>query len=291
MTLIAQKLRLKGQRFDLQIQRTITQPPDAPRLVVVSFQPNESTREILRVCIESIQRYTPEPHELWIVDNNSPAENTDWLLKLPNINVVLNRTQPIPPEGRRWWKPEPRSFSWGSYDNAIALEIAIRLIDPQTRYLMTLHQDILVCHAGWLSFLKSKIQGKVGASGVRLDTQRTPEGILHVLGYLVDFQLFKRLKLDFYPALPQYDVGDRVTIHLRKAGYEVFHCHNTLHEPELIPKAPPHFQELYMDRVFDDDWNVFFLHLGRGVRKSEGYHTKGTMPEDWIHFAETYLLS
>ena len=25
-----------------------------------------------------------------------------------------------------------------------------------------------------------------------------------------------------------------------------------------------------VDRAFDDDWNIIFLHLGRGIRKSTG---------------------
>lgn len=290
MSLSSQILRLKGQRYQLQIQRTQPQPIEAPRLVVVAFQPNRATQEILRVCIETIQRYTPEPHELWIVDNNSPAENTQWLLDVPNINVVLNRTSPVPPAGRRLWKPEKPSHAWGSYGNAAALEIGARLVDPQTQYLMTLHQDIMPCQEKWLTFLKSKIGGKTGASGVRLDRQRTPEGVLHVLGYMVDFQLFQKLKLDFFPQLPQYDVGDLVTIRLRKAGYEVAACPNTLHNPELIETISSPLKELHVDRSFDDDGNVIFLHLGRGVRKSEGVHTTGTTPEAWVRFAKEQLL-
>ena len=87
---------------------------------------------------------------------------------------------------------------------------------------MTLHMDTMPCRTGWLSFLQSELGDGIGAAGVRMDRARTPEGVLHVLGCLVDFQLFRRLKLDFLPQLPQYDVGDRVTRALREAGYGVF---------------------------------------------------------------------
>lgn len=284
------KLRIDGQTYHLKVTRRLQQPPDAPRLVIVGFQPNAQTREILQVCIQAIQRYTSEPHELWVVDNCSPEENTHWLLENPTLNVILNRTEPIPPAGRRLWKPEKRDFSWGSYGNAVALEIGVRLINPQTHFLMTLHQDILPCREGWLTFLQSKIQNKTAAFGVRMDTQRTPEGVLHVLGYMVDFQIFRQLKLSFFPQLPQYDVGDLVTVNLRKAGYEVAACPNTLHQPELIKILPPLFQNLHVDRALDDEGNVIFLHLGRGVRKSEGAHTTGTTPEAWVQFAKEHLL-
>jgi len=280
----------------VHVLRQVTQPKQAPRLIVVAYQPNELARDVLRVCIQAIQRYTPEPHELWVVDNNSPMVNAEWLLRLPEINVVLNRTEPLPPEGRGFWvrwKQPQRQQNWASYANAIALELAVRLVDPQTRYLMTLHMDTMPCRAGWLSFLQSKLGDGIGAAGVRMDRGRTPEGVLHVLGCLVDFQLFSQLNLDFLPQLPHYDVGDRVTVALQEAGYDVFACRNTLWEPQLvegIPSSSP-LRHLYMDRSFDDDGNVIFLHLGRGVRKSSGNHTRGTTPEEWIRFAEEHLLS
>jgi len=290
------RLRVDGRTYTVRLLRRVAQPAQAPRLIVVAYQPNEPAQNILRVCIQAIQRYTPEPHELWVVDNNSHRMNVDWLLQWPEINIVLNRTEPVPPEGRGFWarwRQLQCQENWASYANAIALELAVRLIDPQTHYLMTLHMDTLPCRAGWLSFLQSKLSDSVCAAGVRMDRARTPEGVLHVLGYLVDFQLFRQLNLDFLPQLPQYDVGDRVTVGLREAGYGVFACHNTLWEPQLIEMIPSFssLRHLHVDRSFDDDGNVIFLHLGRGVRKSSGDHGTGTMPEEWIQFAEKHLLS
>jgi len=127
-----------------------------------------------------------------------------------------------------------------------------------------------------------------------MDKVRTLEDVLHVLGYLVDFKLFTQFNLDFLPRLPQYDVGDRVTTALRDAGYAVFACPNTLWEPELvemIPSSSSPLRHLHVDHSFDDDGNVIFLHLGRGIRKSSGDHCTGTMPEEWIRFVEEHLLS
>lgn len=291
------RLRVDGRTYTVQVLQRVALPEQAPRLIVVAYQPNELAQNILRVCIQAIQRYTPEPHELWVVDNNSPRLNVDWLLQWPGINVALNRTEPIPPEGRglwaRWKQPQCQQ-NWGSYANAVALELAVRLIDPQSHYLMTLHMDTMPYRVGWLSFLQSKLSESVRAAGVRMDRVRTPEGVLHVLGYLVNFQLFRQLNLDFLSQLPQYDVGDRVTVALREAGYSVFACPNTLWEPHLVEKIPPScpLRHLHVDRSFDDAGNVIFLHLGRAIVQSEGKdgHARRITIEEWVSFADSVLL-
>jgi hypothetical protein len=289
-----QNLDLDGRGYDVEIYRRVICGEDAPRIVVVSYQQNHTARELLRVCIRAVKAFTPEEHELWVIDNNSPRQNLAWLLDRSDINLALNRTEPLPPEARVNGVNEASAATqgaWGSYANAIGLEIAVRLVDRHVGFFMSLHMDALPCRAGWLTFLRSKIVGNVRAAGVRLDRTRTPDGVLHVLGYMVDFREFKRLNLDFFPELPGLDVGDRVTIKLREAGYQVFACPNTVWQPELasqIPSSSP-FRELHVDRAFDDEGDLIFLHLGRGVRRSSGLHSKGTSAEEWICEIDKYL--
>jgi hypothetical protein len=288
------ELKVDGRVYHLQLRRQTIQPARAPRLVVVAHQPNHEAAALAQVCVRTIQHFTPQPHELWVVDNNSPAEHALWLRDYPGINVILNQTEPIPPEGRRFWQHRRRSQSaWGSYANALALELAVRFIDPAAHYLMSLHMDVMPCHSYWLAFLQSRLSDTVSAAGVRLDKVRTPEGVLHVLGCLVDFQRFRQLGLSFWPQLPRFDVGDRITADLRAAGYDVFACRNTVWQPELAAVIPEDssLRHLPVDRAFDDDGNVIFLHLGRGVRKTTGDHARGVSPAEWVAFAEQHLLS
>lgn len=289
-------LSIDGRSYLLNVLKKVTMPVQAPRLVVVAYQPNGIAQSMLRVCIQAIQRYTPEMHELWVVDNNSPGTNADWLINCPEINIVLNRTEPLPPGARTFWSLRKQSKSqlvWGSYANAVALELSVRLINPLTQYLMSFHMDALPCRKGWLSFLCSKIGNGIAAAGVRMDRVRVPEGVLHVLGCLVDFQLFKQNGLDYFPQLPHYDVGDRVTVALRSSGYAVYNCPNTHWEPQLVKQISDGspLYTLSVDRSFDDDRNVVFLHLGRGIRKSSGKNDKGVTPLDWIRFVNKHLLS
>jgi len=287
---------LDDRTYHLEVFQKSAAPVEAPRLVVVSHLPNGTASRLLEVGIRSVERFTPEPHELWIVDNNSPRQNVTWLTELPNLNVVLNRTEPLPPEARGEQSeggPQENQQKWGSYANAIGLELGVKLIDPGSRYLMTMHMDVAPCRSGWLSFLRSRINSTIGAAGVRMDKTRNPEGVLHVLGYMVDFQLFKRLGLDFFPQLPELDVGDKVTTTLRSAAYGVFACRNTMWEPDLvegIPDVSP-WKDLHVDRSLDDEGNVIFLHLGRGLRRSSGEHRKGTSVEDWLRVLSSHLES
>lgn len=285
-------LWLDGRLYWLKVLRQAMLSPDAPRLLIVSFMPNEQAFQLLRVCVQAIQRFTPEPHEIWVIDNCSPHIQANRLLELPGINIVFNRTEPRP-HIDSWFSTGSKQTDWGSYANAVALELGVRMLDPESQILMTMHMDVMPCHIGWLSYLRDKLTEQVRASGVRMDTARVKNGILHVLGYMVDFQLFRRLKLDFFPDLPDFDVGDRAIVGLRQAGYDIFACPNSLWDETLIALLPENslYRSLPVDRSFDDSGNIIYLHLGRGVQKSSGQFIKGMTPEEWIKFADEHLLA
>ena len=196
-----------------------------------------------------------------------------------DVNLLFNRTE---------------ITNGGSYANAVGLELIARSVSPATKYFMTLHQDIAPCKRGWLTYLLSKLNDSVKAAGVRMDNARVKEGILHVLGYVVDFQTFKDLNLDFFPDLPGYDVGDKAIVKLRESGYSVFATPNSLWDKSLIETIPSDspFRCVQFDRSFDDYGEIFFLHLGRGVEKSRGTHNKPEKSiESWVKFINTNLLN
>ena len=94
----ATTLQIDGHPYTIQQRRHKAEAIEAPRLVIVAYQPTQQAQALLRACLDSIRANTPQPHEVWVVDNNSPLENTTWLHERADMNLVLNRTEPIPPE-------------------------------------------------------------------------------------------------------------------------------------------------------------------------------------------------
>ncbi len=291
--MLQQRIMVYGNTYRTYIRRSVVQMPDAPRLVVVGYQPNEAARDILKLCVASIQRFTPEAHELWVVDNCSPPAFSTWLETVPGVNVIFNRTLPFP--RRRLWdrllKRSARNYS-GSYANAVALELAAEVIDPATRLMMTLHMDTMACRSNWLTYLCSHINDHVRSAGVRRDTFRVITN--HVLGMVFDFTLFRPRGMTFMHNMPSYDVGDGISVALQNAGYELWACRNTLVDQGLVEllASDSLYRSLYVDRALDDCNEVIFMHLGRGIKKSGGMTPEGkTSPEEWLCFGREVVLA
>jgi len=279
-TIQKRKIEVDGHEYDILLDRKKTLPGPALKIVVVSFQPNENASELLKLCIKSIKKFTRMDYELWIVDNNSPREHLSWLKDVPYINTVYIRTEPA---------------GEASYANGLALEVAIRLIDPDTRYFLSLHEDTVVCRYGWLEYLLSKLDGSIKAAGFRLTRARIPEGVLHVCGYLIDFQLFKDLELSFMPDLPGFDVGDKAIFQLREKGYGIFNTPSTFDDGRLIDMIPKTMEisDLNATRSFNDNDEVVYMHLGRGIPKAKGIYKnrEKSSSQQWIEYVRANLFS
>jgi len=287
---------LDGLKYWVEVLQNLHSDPSVPRIIVPAYQPNAEARKILKICIEAIRAITKEnSYELWIVDNHSPQEYTQWLRELTGVNVVLSHTEPVPSGYRSFLNRlfyKKRQIKWGSYANAVGIELALRMIPKDTRFIMPLHMDTMPCAPHWLDYLMTRLSVSCPAAGMCMEKSRHPDGVLHVLGFIVKYPLLKELKIDFYPDLPGFDVGDKISFVLRRKGYSIYACQNTYEKPELIinidEKSP--LRNLNVVRVFDDEQQVIFLHLGRGIPKANGrYQGKSANIEDWFSFAD-YLL-
>ncbi len=279
--------RIGGRGYDVEVYRRTTGSPDVSLIMA-----SHNAKELTRVAIESVRSFARGDYELWVVDNASTDGTAEHLLAQLDVNVVLNRTPAW--RDRLSWLGRfgmRRRRSGASYSNAIALELGACY--ARGRYLFVMHNDVLVCDENWLPFVLSKANDQVRGVAMSADPSRVHA--MHQSGFLVDLALFRELEMTFLPALPAYDVGDAVTLSLRRHGFAYYVCANTFNRPETvawIPESHP-LRSLYCDRVFDDDGRVIFAHLGRGTAKTAGtYQQVGkTYPRDWIAFAERSLLA
>jgi len=265
--------------YHAEIHGQSGQDPDIPRFLVPCFVPNDKAFRLVHCCVAAVAEFTREPYELWLIDNASPPQWSERLLELSD-NIVFNRTSP----------------GGGSLANAVGLELGIRQLPPATRHVVAMHSDTMPAHDNWWPYLRSKLSERVRVAGTRLEQARVPEGVIHPLCCLLDYRLFQELRLDFQPDLPRLDVCDRVTVELRKHGYDAFACRTTSRFPELLSLIPPGspLRRYHVERAFDDDDNVVHLNLGRGTSKclTNRSHTGApwrTTVEQWFELAAWLL--
>ena len=155
--------------------------------------------------------------------------------------------------------------------------------------------DVMVTAENWLEVLLTKFDKDVIAVGVlkQLCFDKSEE-ILHSLGCIWDYQKFKLLNTSFMPEFPNYDVGEKAIVNAKNSGFKIKALRNTFSESTLVNVLDEEFKDLPgVDRALDDKNNVLFMHLGRGIAKSDGtYEKKGkTTVEDWIEFYQKNILT
>ena len=104
--------------------------------------------EYARLCLESVRRLTRTPHEVLVVDNASRPDTREYLRSVDWIRLTLN-------DENRLWCP--------------ALNQALRMAHPSSRYFMLLNPDVEIVRADWLERLIAILEsgGRVGITGTQ----------------------------------------------------------------------------------------------------------------------------
>jgi hypothetical protein len=268
---------------------------------------NRTGFEIVDACVASIRKFTTVPHTIWLIDNNSKPEYANWLKEMDGVNLALVRREPVNPFVVRtgvvasiFGHRRGSQRRDGSYANAIALEIGREVVPPGAGRLLTLHSDTLAVRSGWLSTLTRKMdEGYALVSGVR-DNIRI--GACHVSCLLVDraqmgdvgASFLHNIRQERFGDRPEYDVGDELSYLFDLHQLKRFTFPNTHNDEGMIERIYPEdplCAMSYCDRCLDDDGNVFFVHLGRGVGKALGVYSDPikTLPRQWLDFAGSVL--
>lgn len=101
--------------------------------------------EYTKLCLESIRKYTPEPHEIIVVDNGSTDGTVEYLQEQPDVKLIEN-----------------------GYNLGFALGNNRGLREAKGEYIVFLNNDVVVTE-GWLTRLLvcAREDDEVGAVGPR----------------------------------------------------------------------------------------------------------------------------
>jgi hypothetical protein len=258
-------------------------------LVISSFQPNKHASELLRIALKSLENFSGQDVSIWVVDVGSP-KHKDLVLphEFKNVNFVITDYIPLNydlvPIWKRWRSRE--KLRNGSYANGWTLEYGLSVFDSMNYipdYMMTLQMDIMAIHKDWLNSLLDLFSNDVIAVGVRKQLcYDKSEEILHSLGCLWDYKKFKELNLNLMPDIPKYDVGEKAIVKAIASGKTISCLKNSFVDEINFNKVNDIFHMYTIDKSFSCHGDIVFLHLGRGVLKSEKGDIRGKMTlEDW----------
>jgi hypothetical protein len=246
-------------------------------LLISSYQPNPNAAGLLRTALKSAIFFGGEKVAIWVVDASSPE--TSFRVRPSEFpTVTFIETDFIP----RAWEPKglmsrlgrdlrlPAPYR-GSTANGWGLDFGFDQILKQEkipRFLMTLQMDIMFTHAEVFDYLLGKFSSATAAVGVRPQASyRGKETILHSLGCVWDVEKLRSLGTSFLPDFPEFDTGEKVVAEALKNGFEIHGLHNSFIDPGLVITETK-YRDLHVDRTINDDGEVVFLHLGRGLPKS-----------------------
>ena len=178
-----------------------------------------------------------------------------------------------------------------SYANAEAIEIGLKHV--KSEYVFICHNDVVACHENWMKHLYSKIEEGYSIAGTVLDNIRIEA--VHISGLLIKSDIAK--SVPSWPVEEEQtsevllDVGDFYTKHCRKNGLQYYCCRNT-HNNNVDNLNNKVYLDFSVDRAVDDNGNVIFLHLGRGIEKQLNlYYKPGKVYlEGWVNFINKHIL-
>ena len=153
--------------------------------------PHYQTPGMIKLCLRSIRKFTPQPYTVIIVDNDSRDESLKYLKSVKWIQLI-----------RR--KEVAKNGSWA---HGSALDIG--LANTRTEFLVSLHSDVIIKSPFWLSTLLTPLQKNSSLACVgtgKLEDVPIAYRIFKKMGDLKG--LLRFLKTKFFhqpdPLLPEY---------------------------------------------------------------------------------------
>lgn len=271
-------------------------------LVFASYQPNKTASDILRVALDSLEKINLDNISVWIFDAGSPkleslvdpAEYKKFNFIYVDFSPATWSQTPLIKKifKKLFFQKAPRE---GSYANSWTLEFALdyfRTTNYLPKFFMSLQTDVIFTHFNSIVELYKKMlkNKNLIAGGFRMqDNLSKKYKIIHSLACMWNLELFNNLKLNLFPDLPNFDIGEKAIAKAIDLGYEVLGYKNL--------RTDFNIKNLILDKKFlllgdgvdiciNDKSEVVFLHLGRGIEKSKNVNLKQKKfsSTDWINW-------
>jgi hypothetical protein len=281
----------------------------AEKAVKIDFiVPSYKSRTLTSLAIRSFEKYKGNFKFRYIVVENAGDESyKEDILSLADEVV--------------WVANKQKSGYLRAAANAEAIESGLKHIESDLVFIC--HNDTIACSENWMEYLYGKIKDGCSIAGTVRDNVRI--GAVHISGMLLTAELAKNVSC--YPILPtkhrayllglssqkineieatrvflnlpldaELDVGDTYTRYCRLNNLKYFACENTENaEVKLKPKYidwENRYNMRKVGRALDDNGNIIFMHLGRGIAKKDNMYPKpGRATHDqWEIFVEEEIL-
>jgi hypothetical protein len=269
--------------------------------IIASYQPVKDASDLLRQAIKSILKFRDKNVSLWVVDIGSP--DADYLVKpeeFPEVNFIYRSFEirsygfSIGIKARLFEILKLRFIPRrnGSYANGYALDYIIKIFKKKNynpKFFVTSQQDIVILTNNFFTDMKKKFSSKTFAVGVLKQMNKSNEfEILHSVCCMWKYKYVLSSKFGFLPKLPRFDCGEKMVLEFKNKGLEMDYFRNSYNDISVFQKIEKKFLEIGegVDRAINDKSEVIFMHLGRGVVKSQGTYKKQnrTSVQQWIEW-------
>jgi len=236
-------------------------------------------KELVEILIKSFERYKPDNFLVKYVI----VEGSDDVSYKENIKSITDRVA--------WFNNSSADLkdpiSGASTANGLNIEFGKQ--HANTGWVFVCHNDVAVVSSKFYHMFEQYSKTHDVFSMCR-DNSRI--NACHISGLFVKSEILKQV--DCMPALPDLDVGDRLTSFCRNNEISYTSLPNTHNTPEIWNRLSGKWHAIGKDAGVDRcvyDNEVIFVHLGRGTPKFlNAYNKSGKVTYlDWKFLHKEYL--
>ena len=120
------------------MEKPSASPKKQPLVTIVI--PHYQTHDMIRLCLRSIRKFTSQPYQVIVVDNDSKDESLEYLKSVKWLHLIQRK----------------EVLKKGSWAHGSALDIG--LTNTQTEFFLVLHSDVIIKNPSWLNGLLTHLQ-------------------------------------------------------------------------------------------------------------------------------------